>query len=288
MILKVVKYGTVGAVGLVLAGGVLFGTDALSYLRSSAKSMQTAVKDSVPIEFELKRARDTLDEIIPEMHAHVRLIAQEEVEVATLKSDIEQAGTALASERVRVTQLRGMLDAQKVNYVVGSANYSREQVKQELARQFDRYKEAEMVMAGKRRLLDTREKGLQAAVAVLERTRSQKVRLEDQIESLEGQYRLVKAASVGSSVNLDNSKLAQTEKLISEVKKRLDVAERVLAHEARFVQPMLLEDIVNESDLVGQVDEYLSGDGRPTATPAACESATQPAESLVLAPASGG
>ncbi|MBI4578717.1 MAG: hypothetical protein HY718_03390 [Planctomycetes bacterium] len=285
MILKAVKYGAVGVAGLALVGGLLFGTDAISYLRSSAHSVQVAVKDAVPIEFELKRARDMLDEIIPEMHANVRLIAQEEVEVAGLKADIEQGTTALAAERTRVAKLRDMLTVQQVSYVVGGQSYSREQVKDELARQFDRFKEAEMVMAGKRRLLETREKSLQGAIAVLDRTRAQKTRLEDQIESLAGQYRLVKAASVGSTVNIDNSKLAQTERLISEVKKRLDVAERVLAHEARFVQPMTI-DPVNEADLVSQVDEYLSDEGRPAAAPVAEQApATQPVGSVVFAPA---
>lgn len=285
MIVKTVKYGVAGALGLAMLGGFLFGGDGMSYLRSSARTVQTAVKDSVPIEFELKRARDMLDEIIPEMHANVRLIAQEEVEVAGLRAEIEQANTSLASERTRVSQLRDMLNVQKVGYTVGGTSYTREQVKDELARQFDRFKEAEMVTSGKNRLLQTREKSLQAAIAVLERTRSQKVRLEDQIQNLEGQYRLVKAASVGSNVNIDNSKLAQTEKLIGEVKKRLDVAERVLAHEAKFVQPMLLQDTVNESDLLTQVDEYMSGDTAPKATPAALEPATQPAPaSVVLAP----
>jgi hypothetical protein len=286
MIIKTIKYGAVGVVGLGLAAGLLFGTDGFSYLRSSARSVQTAVKDSVPIEFELKRARDMLDDIIPEMHANVRLIAQEEVEVATIKSDMQQASTSLVAERTRIGKLRDMLTVQQVSYTVGGLNYSREQVKEELSRQFDRFKEAEMVLAGKQRLLETREKALHAAMAMLGRTRAQKVRLEDQIQSLEGQYRLVKAASVGSGLNLDNSKLAQTERLIGEVKKRLDVAERVLAHEAKFVQPMAI-DTISEPELIQQVDEYFLGEDRPAAPAPVVEESptTRPTESVVLAPA---
>ena len=79
--------------------------------------------------------------------------------------------------------------------------------------------------------------------------------LEDKIESLASQYRLVKAASIGSNIQVDNSKLAQTEKLITQIKKRLDVAERVLAHESQFVQAIPV-DAVAEEDLLTQVDEY--------------------------------
>src|SRR5512146_742797 len=72
MITKWLKMGVLGVVGVGLVGGVLFGRDALSYAKSVAKSFRTAVKDTVPIEFELKRASDLLDEIIPEMHANIR------------------------------------------------------------------------------------------------------------------------------------------------------------------------------------------------------------------------
>ena len=258
-----VKYGALGTAGLCLVGGLLFGRDAASYLYSSARSVQTAVKDAVPVEFELQRARDLLEDIIPEMQANVRLIAQEEVEIATLKSDLDQSQRSLSEERVRVARLRDTLAAPKVIYTLAGSQYTHQQVKQELARSFDRYKEAEVVLAGKQRLLETRGKSLQAAMQILERTKAQKLRMEDQIQALDSQYRLVQATSVGSRVQIDSSKLAQTEKLIRQVKTRLDVAERVLAHEARFVQPIAV-DTIDEKDLLTQVDEHFNP-GRATA-----------------------
>ena len=95
MIMKWLKRSVIVVAGVSLVGGMLFGKDVVSYVRSSAKSVQTVVKDSVPIEFELRRARDLLDEIIPEMHANVRLIAQEEVEVAALNVDIAKNGDSM-------------------------------------------------------------------------------------------------------------------------------------------------------------------------------------------------
>ncbi|GMV95640.1 MAG: hypothetical protein HRF43_14430 [Phycisphaerae bacterium] len=255
MILKAVKYGVLAVGGLALAGGLVFGSDLLSYMSSSARSVRSAMKDNVPIEFEIQRAKDLLDQIIPEMQANIRLIAQEEVEVDNLQADIRQCSASLDEERTRVAKLRDLLSVEQVRYTFGGLDYSREQVKNELARRFDRFKEAELVLAGKQRLLETRQKSLAAAMQVLERTRTQKARLEDQIAGLESQYRLVKAASVGSTIQVDRSKLAQTEKLLAELKKRLDTAERVLAHEARFTSPIEI-DVTTEHDLIAQVDDY--------------------------------
>ena len=132
-------------------------------------------------------------------------------------------------------------------------------MKRDLAQRFDRFKEFELVLASKQRVLAARGKSLDAAMQLLDRTRAQKTTLGAKIEGLESQYRLLKASAVGSGIQVDDSKLAQTQKLIDQIKKRLDVAERVLAHESRFIQSIQV-DTITEKDLVTQVDEYFEAD----------------------------
>lgn len=265
---KVIKFGFLGLVGVGVVGVVLFGREANSYFHSSYKSLREAAQESVPIEFQLRRARDMVEQIIPEMHANIRLIAQEEVEIGALQADIEESTGALADEQTRMKKLRCALDTETPQFTFAGLNYTRRQVKEDLARRFDRVKEAEIILAGKQRLLETRQQSAYAAQQMLERTRSQKVQLEDQIEALASQHRLIAAASVGSRVQFDHSKIAQTEKLIGDIRKRLDVAERVLAHEATFIQPIMI-DVIEEKDLLSQVDAYLSADGNETEAPEA-------------------
>ncbi|MEA3224737.1 MAG: signal peptide-containing protein [Planctomycetota bacterium] len=253
--MKWLKRSVIVVAGVSVAGGLLFGKDVASYVRSSAKSVRTVVKDSVPIEFELRRARDLLDEIIPEMHANVRLIAQEEVEVAGLNVEIAESEKSIEDEKVRIATLRNALAKPQARYRFAGQEFPRSYVKADLANRFERFKESELNLAGKRRLLVNRENSLHAAMQLLERTRSRKRALADQVESLASQHRLVKAAAIGSHIQVDNSKLAQTEKLIAQIKKRLDVAERVLAHESQFVQAIPVDAIV-EADLLTQVDDY--------------------------------
>ena len=267
MIGKWVKRGAVATVGLTLVGGLLFGDDLVSYAKSSAHAVRGHVKSNVPIEFELTRARDLLDEIIPEMHANIRRIATEEVELASLKADIHASTEKLTEERTRVSKLRDVVGIELANYRIGGRKYTHEQVVDDLSRRFERVKEAEVVLAGKERLLTQREATLAAAEQMLSKTQSQKALLKDKIESLASQHRLVLAAAVGSHVKMDNSKLAKTEKLINEIQKRLDVAERVLARESDFVQTIEIS-VIDEVDLLAQVDEYLYG----------------PAEAVVIVP----
>ena len=255
MIMRWLKRSVIVVAGVTVVGGLLFGKDVSSYVRSSAKSVRTVVKDSVPIDFELRRVRDLLDEIIPEMHASIRLIAKEEVEVAGLNVDISNSEKSVEEETSRIAKLRDALATPQARYCFAGQEYPRSYVKADLANRFERFKESELHLASQRRILATRENALHAAMQLLERTRSRKRTLADQIESLTSQHRLVKAAAIGSHIQVDNSKLAQTEKLIRQIKKRLDVAERVLAHESKFTQAIPVDAVV-EADLLTQVDDY--------------------------------
>lgn len=259
MILKALKIGVIGTAAALVLGGVVFGTELGSYVRSSTRSVASAVKGNVPIEFELRRARDMLDDIIPEMHASIRAIAEQEVEIASLKAEIADSDKALAEAKGKVAKVRECLSTPGAQFSVGQVIYSRDELKEDLARRFERTKEAELALSGKKRLLSNREKSLQAALAMFERTRSARAELDSKISSLESQHKMVQMASVGSGVQIDHSKLAQTEKLISDIKKQLDVAERVLAHKAKFVDSIPVESSsVNEKDLLTDVDAYLS------------------------------
>src|SRR5262245_56179888 len=128
MLFKPFKLVVLTAAGTLLIGGAIFGREVFSYVNSSARSVRQVVKDSVPIEFQLRRARDLVNDIVPEMHANVRLIAQQEIEIEALQSDIEMSRLALSDERVRVAKLRDGLSSQQTSFTFGPAIYSRQQV----------------------------------------------------------------------------------------------------------------------------------------------------------------
>src|SRR4051812_16102844 len=184
MCMKFIKLGLLSVLGLGVGAGLLFGREAVSYVRTSAHEMRTAAHDAVPVEFQLRRAHDLVNDIVPEISANVRAIAMQEVEIESLKADIDQSNKSLGDEKVRISKLRDCLNTTQVNFTFGQRNYTRGDLKDDLARRFDASKEAEVVLAGKKRLLENRNKSLIAAEQMLERARSQKSTLESQIATL--------------------------------------------------------------------------------------------------------
>ena len=63
MLWKTIKLAAVTTTGAAVLGGALLGSDLLSYVGSSYHSVSGAVKENIPVEFQIRRARDLLDAI---------------------------------------------------------------------------------------------------------------------------------------------------------------------------------------------------------------------------------
>lgn len=248
-----------GAVGCAVVGALgvaLFGTNLGSYVFSGGKAVRQAVADSVPIEFELRRAKDMIDELIPEMHANIRLVAQEEVEIEALEIELVDARLRCEDQRNKLVRLRDALRTEQVSYTLVGQTYSRTQLKTEMNRRLETCRNAEDLLAGKEKLLVNRRAALHAALHHLGEMRQAKEELGGQVAAMESQFRLVQASSAGSDFELKVTKLAECRKLIKNVKRRLDVAQRVLEKEQHFVEYIPV-DGMSDNDLIEQVDHYL-------------------------------
>ncbi|MCP4504976.1 MAG: signal peptide-containing protein, partial [Fuerstiella sp.] len=150
--LRWIKYG-VGAVVLVgVAGWTLLGSNFLSYLHTTTNAAQRAARHAVPVEFELQRASDMIEAILPDLQSQVRMIAQEEVEVAALTSDIAESQQRLKSEQKTLAMLRNTMRTQKVSYQVNGRNVERGLLTDQLHQRFERFKQGELAFASKKKL----------------------------------------------------------------------------------------------------------------------------------------
>ena len=102
MLWKAIKLGVLSTAGAAILGVGLFGADLLSYVHSSFHSVSLAVKESIPVDFRIRRAPRSARRDGAGDAKNIRLIAEEEVDIATLRGDITQANQSLDAEKVRV------------------------------------------------------------------------------------------------------------------------------------------------------------------------------------------
>ncbi len=247
---------TVGGLGLLTV--LFFGWDAASYVRTSFGWVKDSVKSSVPIEFEIERARRMVKNLIPDIRRNMHVIAQEEVEVERLDKQITQTTAGLEKDRAEMLRLKTDLATAQPVYQYAGRSYTVQQVKVDLANRFERYKTHDATLASLRDIQAARRKSLDAARQKLEGMLVSKRQLEVEVENLEARYKTIEVAQTACDFNIDDSQLGRVKELITDVRTRLNVAERLVNTQGELHEEIPLS-APQSDNIVDQITEYFSG-----------------------------
>ncbi len=263
----VVKKAVVTGLAVLGAAGLVLGTQAYSYIRTGVSNVQSAVQAEVPIGFELDRARNEVQLLLPEIRKSLHVVAEEQVEVEHLKAALEAKGTALAEQHQSLVTLTNDLKSDRTHFVYAGSNYDRPELEKDLTERFNRFKIAEESLKKEREMLVMKTRALTVHQDTLEKMLSQKKTLELELDRLQARLRTVESRKSISSLSIDDSKLAQVKAMIGTIDKKLDVEDAILDAEGNFSDLIpITKPAINPVDIVAQVEAHLSPS--PLAPPA--------------------
>lgn len=242
-------------VGAALLAGLVFSTDAYSYISTTASRVSDNVKNSVPVEFELDRARKMIQDLTPEIRRNMHLIAKEEVEVEKLQARVGDLEEKLASNKADIIRLKNDLDSGSTYFTYAGHEYSRNAVQTDLAGRFERFKTQDATRVKLESILRAREQGLDAARAKLDGMLTARRQLEVDVENLEARQKMVEVAQTSSKFAFDDSHLSKTKRLFDEIRTRIDVAERMVDVDGELAGEIQLDEQV-DADISNEVASY--------------------------------
>lgn len=243
--------------GAALMGLMLVGREAFSYLRTSAGYVTDAVQESVPIEFQIDRARGLIQDLVPEVRKNMHVIAKEEVEVQRLDEQIGDGQTRLAKEKDQLLRLKTDVASGRTAFQYAGRSYTIDEVKADLANRFERYKTSEATLASLKDIRNARERSLVAARQKLEGMLASKRQLQVEVENLEARLQVIAAAKATSNYQFDDSRLGRVKELVSNLRTRLEVAEKVVNAEVYYHDEIPL-DKATPDNIIEQVSEHFA------------------------------
>lgn len=254
-----VKKGLFAGGALLLLLGLLFGRDAVSYTTTSLGWVRQSVRDSVPVSFELERARKMIRDLDPEIQRNMHLIAKEEVDVQGLKETLAAGEKSLAKSRSQIELLTNDLKKGDSNFVYAGKSYTSRQVEADLTQRFESYKVKQATTEKLAQVLAARERGLVAGREKLKAMQAAKSRLEVDVANLDARMEMVRVAQSTSEFNFDDSRLSRTKDLVKDIGARIDVAEKLVNADTTYTGQIDLEEPTS-SDITEQVTKYFSGE----------------------------
>ena len=248
----------IGTASLALAGGLLLGSDACSYLRTFGGQVREAVKSEISVEFELDRIRDEVDNLVPEIRRHMTIVAEQSVDVKDLERDLTDQEASLGKQKDAILALRSDLESENTSFTYRAVSYSRGEVEADLAHRFESFCSVEEAGKRDRLILTAQRDTLRANQKKLETLLSRKQDLVVKVAQLEARLKQVQAAEAINSIEIDDSQLAHVEKMIKDMNHALDVRESVLETEGTvFGGIPVNEDVApSNGDIVGEIDSH--------------------------------
>lgn len=254
MIRKSIRTLLLGAAALAALGFLLFGRAFPSYVGTAVDSARASVADAVPVELEIRRAEGLIVQIDPQIEVCKRDLARAEVELDELRASVVRLDKAVVQEERALRAGATRLRAEPAGVLLAADAGERRRAEAALARRKDGYVNDAAMLKTKRSLIERQEQAVAAARDRLDAVRLERADLDGQLQSLRTQKLQLEALAAASRrFELDDSALGRAKEALAGVKKRLDVAQRVLENDLTFHgepagEPQAARDVVKEID----------------------------------------
>lgn len=252
---------------MMLGGGLLaalattgvIGVPVWSYARTGMTSLRQSASDSMPIEWELKRARQMVTDLQPEIERAARQIALEKVQVARLEKQLSAGQEKLDRSERDIARLRNDLQSGNVAYTYAGRTYTSAQVKTDLGQRFKRHKTRAATNEKLTQMLDARRASLAAANQRLDAMLASRRQIEVEVENLQARLASLRVSQTASELSIDESQLSQTRSLLDDIAARIDVEEETIHVDAEYFGGINLEEPSREN-LVDEIAAYFDGE----------------------------
>ncbi|HEB53117.1 MAG TPA: hypothetical protein ENI87_07685 [bacterium] len=266
MIRKTFKLLLIGSVVLGGAGFLFLGSAFPSYVGTVASSVRESVAGQIPIDVELKRAESLIRQIDPQIKSCRRDLANAEIDLERLQESVAHLEKVVDAEEKKLKLGAALLKDDATGVRLAADFGARRRVSADLARTKDSYVNNLAILKTKRALIERQHRAVDAAKERLAAVRFERQSLEDQVRALKTQQMQVEAlAATSARFDLDSTALSQAKEVINNVRRRLDVAQRMLENDLAFQgDPVGAE--VDERNVLKEIDELFSartGDAVP-------------------------
>lgn len=237
-----------------------------SYGHTAWNKVNKKVKAQVPLEFELDRVREQVQQLLPDMRKNLGQVAEEMVAVNNLKEEIQTGRANLAKHKDEVRVMTDDLKSGVERISYNGMKYTRERISEKLANTLKSCARFEKELENKEKLLEQKEKGLDIAKEQISSIRAQKEELELEIARLESEVKAMRLAQTKSTVQIDDSRLSHIKASIKDIRNRMKVETVRTDLEGQFADDpsIKVEKRKSVDDVIKDAEAFMKDGTEPT------------------------
>jgi len=221
---KTITLLVAGAIGLVVLAKT---TNLWSYASTAWTQVKHETKNTVPTKFEIERIRHEIAGLDGDVNQMIRPVAEYKVAIDRLRKEIDRTEGNVDEQRKTLLNVTTDLKKGEKKLHYGGKEFTAEQVKTQLARDFESFKRVEANLAAQRKLLESKEAALRSSQEQLVQVLTKKKDYELRLAQLEAENETLAMTSVGSEVRFDPSRAAGIEQSLRDLEDRIATEQRL-------------------------------------------------------------
>jgi chromosome segregation ATPase len=246
---KCAVWTLVAATGLIVAGSFLgFGP---SHWRAVFKDARQAAMNHVPTQFEIDRLRNEINSLDQDESKNFDTLATETVAVKRLQNELDERQAGLEKRKTVVLQMRRDLNTGAKTVVYDRVEYTADELKDNLVREYDTYLQQEAALKAKKEELKARQEGLNAGRAKIDAMRSAKEKLLAELAKIEAEHKRLQVAETRNEFQVDDSRLSRIKGSMKQLHDRVEAAK--LANEMK-------SQYAHQTSIAEKVEVKIKGD----------------------------
>jgi multidrug efflux pump subunit AcrA (membrane-fusion protein) len=223
-------------IGVLVLGGlwVCKKTNLCSYASTLWAKGQRAVKGQVPRQFELDRIRHEIDKLDGDVRAMLGPIAEKQAAFKRLEREVKNARANRETMREGLLSLTRKVEAGTQTITWNETDYTLDQAKARLAREFVLFKALDTSLKTREQLLRAQQQSLQLAHEQLRRIAEQKGHFEARLAQLEATEEYLNLQAVSSPLRIDEGRVADIKNTLDAIEQGQETAKEQRILENQF------------------------------------------------------
>ncbi len=252
-----IKKAIVAAAALGIGAVALLGTDACSYGTTLFGNVREAVRAEIDPGFELDRIRDQVDSLMPEIRQHMKVVAEQVVDVRNMQAAIAEKEAQLAGQKASILALRSDLETGGNQFEYRQVSYTRSEVESDLSDRFTAYQVLEAALERDAKILQATKETLKANQKNLDAMMTRKQELVVKVSQAEARLKTIQATETVNAIEVDDTQRSHVEELLQQLNHDLDVREALLETEGHVLGRIPVDEPeVPETNVLIEIDQH--------------------------------
>jgi chromosome segregation ATPase len=258
---KKIGVATVAVVlGLALLGFTKPGHKLFSHLELAWNKTAVGVNSSVPLDWEIDRITQEIDNLTLDVKKNFSVVASEEVAIERLRRDVTNTKANLEKQKEGILLMKSKLESGAETVSIAGRDFPASRVHEKLSQDWESFKAAEAALKAKEKLIDQKQVLVDNANAKIASMKAQQDKMRTEVARMKADLEAARLAQTQSEVQIDDSRLAGIKSSMADVQDQISKMKKEAELQGHFTTHQIpVEEAVQSANALNEIEQRFGG-----------------------------